>query len=320
MPDHKGLAVHWKFKAAIQNTVSHLPSSVSYSAYFWIQRHFGGLRKIEPISRLNAGIETWRRIIALGYDPSDKVFFEVGTGRVPLVPLAYWLMGANRTVTIDTNPYLKAELIRETLQHISEHSEDIFSLFGPLLRNDRMEDLLRFHRTSPFSVHAFLDLCHIEYIAPGNAASTSLPSRSIDFHTSFTVLEHIPPDVLKRILNEGNRIMNDDGLFIHKIDYSDHFSHSDKSITSINFLQYSDNEWARYADNRYMYMNRLRHDDYIKLFQFAGHHILAVEPETDEPSLQLLRRGGFKLDDRFKGKPQDVLAITGAWISSRKCS
>lgn len=119
--------MHWKLKAAIQNAVSLLPPSVSYATYFWIQRHFGGLRRINPVSPLTAGIETWRRIKKLGYDPSGKVFLEVGTGRVTLVPLAYWLMGAKKTITIDLNPYLKAELKKESLQYISDNKEYILN-------------------------------------------------------------------------------------------------------------------------------------------------------------------------------------------------
>ena len=100
--------MHWKLRATSQNTVSLLPTSFSYAAYYWIQRHFGGLRQTNPVSRLSAGIETWKLIQKAGYDPVEKVFFEVGTGREPVVPMAYWLMGAKKTITIDVNPYIKA--------------------------------------------------------------------------------------------------------------------------------------------------------------------------------------------------------------------
>lgn len=310
--------MHWKLKAAIQNAVSFLPSSVSYATYFWIQRHFGGLRRINPVSRLAAGIETWKRIKELAYEPSGRVFLEVGTGRVPLVPLAYWLMGAKKTITIDLNPYLKAELIKESLQYISDNNEEIRKLFGSLMHENRMDDLLHFIRNASFSTSAFLDLCRINYVAPGDAANTTLPPQSIDFHTSYAVFEHIPLEVLKKIIDEGNRIISDNGLFIHRIDYSDHFSHSDKTISQINFLQFSDDEWERYAGNRYMYMNRLRHDDYIRLFQSAGHRILAADPNVDQQLQKLLRSGGLRLNERFKSKSEDVLSITGAWIVSQK--
>ena len=113
-----------------ENAVSLLPSQSSYAAYFWIQRHFGGLRRINPVERLTAGIETWKQIEQLDHDPNGKIFFEVGTGRVPMTPLAYWLMGAKGVITIDLNPYLKAELIKECLQYMANHAE-IQPLFGP---------------------------------------------------------------------------------------------------------------------------------------------------------------------------------------------
>lgn len=312
--------MRWKLKANIQNTISLLPSSASYAAYYWIQRHFGGLRHLNPISRLSAAIETWKCIQEQGINPSGKVFLEIGTGRVTLVPLAYWLMGAEKTITIDLNPYLKSELIMESLQYVFENKEEILKLFGSLIDKERFDELQVLSRSPGCSVSAFLDLCQIDYVAPGDATDTSFPEQCIDFHTSYTVFEHIPPEVLKEILEEGNRIVKNNGLFVHKIDYSDHFSHSDKSISAINFLQYSDNEWARFAGNRYMYMNRLRHDDFISLFESVGHHIMEIQPHTDQRSQELLRNGSLQLDERFSSKSEDVLAITDAWIISQKNS
>lgn len=306
--------MHWKLKAAIQNAISQLPEASSYDAYYWVQRHFGGLRRVNPLKRLVAGIETWKRIQSQGISPSGKVFLEVGTGRVPLVPLAYWLMGAESIVSIDLNPYLKEELVVENLLYISENEEGILKLFGSLIDKERFDHLMSLVKESNFSITDFLDLCRIQYIAPGDAAKTGLPDKSIDFHTSYTVFEHIPIEKLREILKEGNRIIRENGLFVHRIDYSDHFSHSDKKISAINFLQYSDDEWEKYAGNRYMYMNRLRHDDFIMLFESVGHRILESQPDTDLHIKDILRSGSLRLNDRFGSKPEDVLAITGSWM------
>lgn len=310
--------MNWKLKAIIQNAISLLPSSVSYETYYWVQRHFGGLKKFNPVSRLTAALEIWKLIQKQGYTPSGKVFFEVGTGRVPTVPIAYWLMGAEQTITVDLNPYLKAQLVREAVQYISENKDDILNLFGSLIDVARFDRLLSFVKDFPFSLPAFLDLCRVRYIAPGDAGDTHLPDQSVDFHTSYTVFEHIPLDDLRRILTEGNRIVTSDGLFIHHIDYSDHFSHSDNSISAINFLQYSDKAWNRYAGNRYMYTNRLRHDDFIELFESAGHRILEVRVDIDHHIREMLRRGELQLSERFAQKSEDILSITGAWIVSQK--
>lgn len=310
--------MHWKTKARIQNAISLLPSSASYAVYYWIQRNFGHLRRIEPIAELTAAIDIWKRIQEQDVNPLGKVFLEVGTGRVPLVPLAYWLMGAEKTITIDLNPYLKAELVTENLKYISENREEILTLFGSLIDENRFNELMAMSESSHLSMPALLDLCRVKYVAPGDAANTDYSDNFFDFHTSYTVFQHIPFDVLKQILEEGNRITKSDSLFVHRIDYSDHFAHSDTSISAINFLQFSDNEWERIAGNRYMYLNRLRHDDYLSLFESVGHHILEVQPYTDQRLQESMRQGNIELDKRFSVKSQDILAITGAWITSRK--
>ena len=310
--------MYWKFKAIIQKAVSLLPSAASYATYYWIQRHFGGLRKIDYMSKLLAGIETWKTIREMGCEPSGKVFLEIGTGRIPLAPLAYWLMGAKKTITIDLNPYLKGELIRESLIYISENKEEIHYVFGSLLEKKRFDHLLTFSRNPNFSTREFLDLCQTVYFAPGNAASTGLASLSIDFHTSYTVFEHITPEVLKQILEEGNRLVKNNGMFIHHIDYSDHFALSDEKISAINFLQYSDDEWKRYAENRYAYTNRLRHDDFISLFQSVGHRVLVAKPSIDRRSQKILRSGIFPLRERFNTKSEEILSISDAWIVTIK--
>ena len=311
--------MHWKLKSKIQNAISLLPSSASYAAYYQVQRLFGGLGKVKPERKLSAGIKTWELIVEQGLDPKGKTFFEIGTGRVTLVPLSYWLMGAKKIITIDANPYLKAELVKENLDYIQNNEAKIKDIFASLLDEQRFDELLAFSRTDNFSLDAFLNLCQIDYLAPGDAAETKLPAQSIDFHTSYTVLEHIPPSILKRILEEGNRIVSDRGLFVHRIDYSDHFSHSDSSISAINFLQYSDREWDKYAGNRYMYMNRLRHDDFIDLFESSGHDLVKVKTFISERAQQELQ-GNIQLDRQFQNKPKEILEIESSWIVSKKNS
>lgn len=310
--------MHWKLKLKIQNAISLLPSAASYEAYYWVQRHFGGLRQVAPAKRFIAAIETWKRIQNQERSPTGKVFLEVGTGRAPLVPIAYWLMGAESTITIDLNPYLKEELIAEHLHYLSKNENEILALFGSLINEKRFKDLVKLAIRSKTLATEVLDLCQITYIAPGDAANTHLPEQHVDFHTSYTVFEHIPPDVLTDILREGNRIIKNNGLFVHRIDYSDHFSHSDKSISAINFLQYSDNEWAKYAGNRYMYMNRLRHDDFLALFESVGQQIIAVETSIDQRSEDLLQTKALNLNGRFSSKTKEVLAISRAWILTQK--
>jgi ubiquinone/menaquinone biosynthesis C-methylase UbiE len=165
-----------------------------------------------------------------------------------------------------------------------------------------------------------LTLCSVDYRAPCDAAKINLPDRSIDYYTSFHVFEHIPPEVLANILAQGNRIVKDGGLFVHCIDYRDHFAFDDKTISKVNFLRYSDREWSKYM-SRYSYTNRLRHDDFLSLLSKAGHEPVSVEPVEDEQAegiRNLIETGSLPVDIRFRPKAKEILAITGAWIVAKK--
>ena len=312
--------MHWKVKSKIYNSISKLPSCISYRAVYLIQRHFGSLRFTNPVSGLQAGVETWKLIKEQGIPALEKVFLEIGTGRVPLIPLAFWLMGARMTTTIDLNPYLKEKLIKESLDFISNNREVIESVFEDLLDKNRFEELLRFNRTQVFSKVAFLDLCSINYIPLCDAANTGFRNKSVDFITSHNVLEHIESEQISEILEEGNRIISNDGLFVNRVDYSDHFSHSDKSISPINFLQYTDTEWKKYAGNKYSYNNRLRHDDFIDIFQKKNHLILETKTNLYEPSIDLLSSGTSSVNERFSEKSREIIMTLNAWIITKKSS
>ena len=114
-------------------------------------------------------------------------------------------------------------------------------------------------------------------------------------------------------------MVKDDGLFVHNIDLSDEFSHTDKTISSINFLQFNDDEWKRIAPSRFMRMNRLRFDDYEELFRQSNHRIAAIESKKDYSALKILQNGSLTLDERFKGKSTEILTTVASWIVSEKC-
>ncbi|MDQ8199781.1 hypothetical protein QEH56_16585 [Pelagicoccus enzymogenes] len=122
--------MNWKFKPATQNSIAHLPSAISYALYYQVQRRFGALRNPTPTSRLKAGYETRKRIMAQGLPIEGMTFVETGTGRMPMTPLAFWLMGADKTITIDLNPYVKRELIADGLGYFINNILTIKSLFN----------------------------------------------------------------------------------------------------------------------------------------------------------------------------------------------
>lgn len=127
----------------------------------------------------------------------------------------------------------------------------------------------------PKPINSILDLVEygINYVAPADARGTHFPSASFDICVSTDTLEHIPVGDIKEILLEVHRLLKIGGILSLKIDYSDHYSHTDDKIDSLNFLLYSSSEWKKY-NHKYHYQNRLRHEDYRELLQEIGFQII----------------------------------------------
>ncbi|MCO6047429.1 class I SAM-dependent methyltransferase [Aeoliella sp. ICT_H6.2] len=311
--------MHWKTKARIQTLVARLPDRLSYPLYYQLQRRFGAMRphRIDPTNRMQVAIQLCERIVQMGRSPVGATFFEVGTGWRLNLPIAMWLLGAEQTVTVDLNRYLRMELVQEDLAYLRQHRDAMAGMFAgalpELFDRTRFAQLLAAH---PTSAEEFCQLIAARYIAPGDAARTPLADDSIDFHVSCNVLEHIPQQVLAAIFAEANRIVRPDGLLLHRVDHSDHFSHTDQSISPIHFLRFSDGYWQTLAGNRYGYVNRLREDDYLALFDGAGQAIEQVESECDAHVLSLLE-DDLDLAKPYADKSLDTLARLNSLFVTR---
>jgi len=311
--------MNWKLKAKIQNIVALLPSELSYSLYYWLQRNFGALKtkNITPVPGLSSGFEFCSRLMRLNRSPINATFFEIGTGRRLNVPIALWLAGAKKVITLDLNPYLKSELVKQELGYIRANTAQIQSLFAGQIYDNRLEKLLDFSGNN-WQLPELLNFCGIDYLAPADAAMTALPANSVDYHISYNVFEHISPANLRKILKEAGRIIKPDGMLIHRIDYSDHFAYADETISKINFLQFTDKQWQKIASNRYMYANRLRIDDFENLFDCAGYTIISNTPQTDPRSSELIEKSALALAQPFASKPKQSLTAIASWVISRK--
>jgi len=305
--------MHWKHKASIQNLLGRLPPDLGNPIYYKLQRRFGGLQRPDPLSRLSAGIEVVRRIHRFERSAESAVFLEVGTGHQLALPLTLWLCGASEVTTVDLNRYLKETLVLNDIKYLRRHEEEVRNLFSGISRSRLFDERFRRLISGANSLRELLSLTNIRYWAPADASCLPLEATSIDYHVSFTVLEHIPVPGLKGIFQEGRRVLRPGGLFIHGIDFTDHFAHSDDAISSVNFLQFSESEWEGLAGNRFMFHNRLRVDEFQNLLQELNLEILALDSKVDDDAVELLRKG-FPLNERFRTKDSSTNAATDAWV------
>ena len=305
----------WRLKSAIQRACATVPLG-SEAIYYGIQRSVGSLRKPAPpweMLSAAASMISWLRDAGLPIQSSRMM--EVGTGRRVDLPLGLFLGGAESIDTFDLHRYLKLPLVQNTVRFICDDQTKMEKIFLPV--TDQQAFSKRFEKIcSARGTEDLIRTAGIRYHAPADATATELKAGSIDVHVSYTVFEHIPTDILRNILHEARRVLSPDGVVLHHVDPSDHFSHDDPEITRINFLKFSEAEWQRHAGNQFAYHNRLRVNDYRKIFEDCGYEILRWEELIDAPSMKLLK-SGFPVDNRFKGLSAEVLCSTNFRVLAR---
>ncbi len=309
--------MNWRVKATIQQTAAMLPAAIANPAYYWLQRRLGKLRYIDPTDRITGAIELCEMLEETGSSPVGGRFLEIGTGWRVNVPIALWLCGARSVTTVDLNRYLHPELVRIDVRYLLEHRAQVAALIGKRLAGRRLDALAKLGDDT-WHIDDLFRLCTIDYAAPSDASALPLPDGSLDYEVSYMVLEHIPPATLQAIHREAFRVLRPGGKVAHRIDLGDHFSHSDPSISPLNFLQFDELSWNRIAGNRYMYMNRLRIDDYLGIIEHAGLRVASCRRHEDPRGLEQLRDPHFHVHESFRGKAESDLATTTAWVVAEK--
>jgi len=236
--------------------------------------------------------------------PAGKTILEFGSGRNLIAVLLLSASGADRVYAFDIERLATTELVNDAIRQARELDLPWVGADPWPLVSDIDADLQSKYR--------------IFYRAPGDAASTGLADQSIDWICSTATLEHIPPEAIDSIMTEARRILKPSGYSSMIIDYHDHYSSTDKSITPYNFYKYSEKEWRRY-NPRMHYVNRLRHSDFVKLFDRLGFEITECTEMRPPNSEELL--GQVRISEDFrKYDARDLAITTGIFLLAAKPS
>jgi SAM-dependent methyltransferase len=214
---------------------------------------------------------------------------ELGAGWLPIVPLLFHIAGARRLIMTDIERLMDSGTIEQARRLIGDNLAAVADAFG-----EREADL-RSRLGQPFSYR---------YLVPWSPSE--IASGSVDIVVSRAVLEHIPPDQMETYLHEFRRILRPSGLMSHNVDNSDHWQHQDRSISRLNFLRYDGGLLWNFA-SALGYQNRMRHSDYLALFERTGWSPVIAEGEPDARCLDDLR--ALPLAPAFSGRDHRDLAI-----------
>ncbi len=237
---------------------------------------------------------------------------ELGTGWYPIVPIGFYLAGADKIYSIDVSDLLETDAIKITIQrYLQYHQSGKLATFLPQVdtaRLKKLETLL----TQNLPPHQLLEQLNI-YTILGDARNTQFADNSFDLINSNNTFEHIYPEILLPILVEFKRLLKPNGLMSHFVDMSDHFAHFDKSISVYNYLRFTEQEWSR-IDNSVQPQNRLRIYTYRQLHGQAGFNVLA---ELNRPG-SVAELATVPLAQPFAAHPAADVAITHSLFVSQK--
>ena len=263
---------------------------------------------------VSQGLKQIRMLKRVGLDPAGKDILEIGTGWAPAIPLLFSLAGSRSTTFVDTQRLMDHNSFLQTCEELKKHLEIISKELS--IPKEKIAGFLNLLTKSTFD-RSFNHL-NYEYLAPYDLIHKPIKNRSFDIIISRAVFEHIPPGRLRVLTQLLFDLLKKGGAMCHIIDNSDHWEHKDKRINRVNFLKYSKQSFAVFSKlNPLDYQNRLRHSQYIRLFETSGFDIVLDESKPDKKTMDFLG-GNFRIHSDFKKFSNEELATLTSFIVAKK--
>ncbi len=302
--------MNWKIKYFFQ---SHFPKVFFDSEiYYLLQKNFGGFKHFSIISKVDQGISLLEALHANDIEIRGKHTAEIGTGWVPIIPMLFAILRQSDCITCDVNRLLKQDLCIQ--------AADQFSRMGPYLakklywsKPEEIAESLRSIRSLQ-DANLLLKYLRISYFVDASYPLHLIEDTNIDIFFSNETLEHIPQEQIPTLFSEIRRVLKPDGIMIHMVDCSDHYSFEDHSINRINFLRFTSKEWKSY-NTSFLFQNRLRPSDYKEMMNTAGFSIEYWRQKVDSRALNEL--ADFPVSDEFQNYPAEELCTSSFLVIAK---
>lgn len=303
----------WVLKAVVQKGISFLP--FKHQINFFFQKYITkGVFLSEQYfeDKLVHFKHHWKAWEQYGFSTPPAKMLELGTGWYPVIPILFYLKGAQEVLTIDIAALMDLEKVLIAAQKIIVAYKDgqLESYVGKV-EEAKIQKLEQMVSNPPIDLETALKQLTIKYLIT-DARQLDLPDNELDFIVSNNVFEHIYPEILGPIIEEFKRVTKSDGVMSHFIDMTDHFAHLDKTISVYHFLKFSPQQWA-WIDNSVQPQNRMRLPQYKSLYQKHNIPVSYTENATDD----LERLKVIEVDDSFKRFSQEELGIIHSYVVSK---
>tara|TARA_A100001015_G_scaffold152553_1_gene169201 strand:+ start:2668 stop:3507 length:840 start_codon:yes stop_codon:yes gene_type:complete len=273
--------INWKIKSLFYKILNFFKL---YKPLYFIQKRVTKRSKV----KIENIVFYWNFHLKYLRENKSKKIIEIGAGKslAQNIYLSYVLDKKIEQTVIDVSKMIDLDLFNNANQQIS-----------------KILNLKKFPEIK--SISDLKENYNIIYLAPMSLKQIFDDNLRYDACISSTTLEHIPKDELIENFKMLKRIIDNDGIISATIDYSDHYSHTDKNISDLNYLKFNSKDWKKY-NTPMLFQNRLRHQDYRKIFK-------SINFKIDEIKGDFGKSPGY-ISDEFDKNDKETFLLWGHFL------
>jgi SAM-dependent methyltransferase len=218
--------------------------------------------------------------------------------RVPLQGMTILEIGPGDSIS--TAIIAKSHGAKAILVDVGHFAEEELGPYLALCESLRAHGLKPPDISSTSTLQDVLLACNAEYLTEGLVSWEQIPSGSVDFAFSQSVLECIYKNEFLPTMQECRRVMRPNSIASHTVDLRDLLGNA------LNNLRFSERVWeSNLFRSSGFYSNRIRYSEMLDLFKLAG---FAVE-KTEVHRWEKMPTPREKLVLPFRNMPEDELRI-----------
>jgi hypothetical protein len=303
--------IKWHIKYALASILDIMP--FKHYLHNKAQKILGG-DKLDEEEMLSRAVELFSLTFKFKSSIEQAKVLEIGTGWFPYMPVVAYIYGAKNIITVDLNPWLSNETLRQTIKSILNNSEQLTNNIK-LNNTEANKNLIRLKSIydQDLSFQETLKKLNINYMHGFDVCLLELKDADkIDLVFSSNVLEHIEESALKNIHKHVIKISTDNTLAVHRFNPADHYSYL--SGSSISFLTIPDLLWKIYRSGGIAYHNRLRTIEHSEIIQAAGWSKLLWADAVDVKVADRVKNGELRLNHKYKGMSAEEVCAFYSWM------
>ena len=223
----------------------------------------------------------------------DFKVLELGPGDSLFTIMIAKALGASRTWLVDAGSFATTDMAK----------------YDQMLDFLRERGFLLPFKNNPRTLVDILNECNGEYLTEGIPSLAYLPSETVDFCFSHTVLQHIWKSDFTKMVDELFRILKPNGVCVHRVDLKDCLG------GGLNNLRFSEATWEGELFRKSgFYTNRIRFHEMVEIFEQAGFKCTLLRVVRWEQ----LPTPREKLDPAFRQLSNDDLLVSDFDILLKK--